>query len=260
MIFAKIGKAIRAQFNKLANFFWTQDPIAQMQYEYDKAVADMKVGREGLEQYRALVERVQRQVAVNVKQQKQLEAKIRAYLKAGDRTTAGQLAIDLKKLKDELAENQEQLAMHERAYDNNVEKIKRATRKLADVKDKIKKYEADLKMSEAEAEVAKLSETFNFNVTTDFGQLESVVQDKIDVNRAKVRVAADLSEEGMEEIEAEKAMEEALAEDLLGEFEVEMGLKTAETADIQSAVKSIGPVDTAAETETAKPAVETETN
>jgi hypothetical protein len=115
-------------------------------------------------------------------------------------------------------------------------------------------------MSEAEAEVAKLSQSFNFNVTTDFGQLESVVQDKIDVNRAKVRVAADLSEEGMEEIEAEKAMEEALAEDLLGEFEVEMGLKTAETADIQSAVKSIGPVDTAAETETAKPAVETETN
>ena len=37
MIFGKFGKALRAQMNKLANWFWTKDPIAQMQYEYDKA-------------------------------------------------------------------------------------------------------------------------------------------------------------------------------------------------------------------------------
>ncbi len=243
MILSKFGKAIRAQFNKLANFFWSKDPIAQMQYEYDKAVEQMKEGRAGLEQYRALVERVSRQVAVNEKQQKTLETKIRAYLKAGDRKTAGELAIDLQKLKTDLAENQEQLALHEKAYNNNVAKIKHATKKLRDVKDKIKKYEADLKMSEAEAEVAQLSQSFNFDVTTDFGQLEEVVQDKIDVNKARVRVAADLSDEGIEQIEAEERMEAAMAEDLLGQFEVEMGLKTAETADIQSAVKSIGPVE-----------------
>ena len=42
MIFGKFWRAIKAQVNKLANFFWTADPIAQMQYEYDKAVEDMK--------------------------------------------------------------------------------------------------------------------------------------------------------------------------------------------------------------------------
>ena len=98
-------------------------------------------------------------------------------------------------------------------------------------------------MSEAEAEVAKLSQTFNFDVTTDFGQLEDIVRDKIDLNKAKVRVSADLSDEGIEQIKAEEAMEGAMAEDLLGQFEVEMGLKTAETANIQSAVKSIGPIE-----------------
>jgi len=242
MIFGKFGKAIRAQFNKLANYFWMKDPIAQMQYEYDKAVEQLKEGRLGLEQYRALVERVNRQVTNNKKQQVQLEAKIKAYLKAGDRKTAGQLAIDLQKLKGELAENTEQLAMHEQAYNNNVEKIKRAAKKLGHVKDQIKKYDADLKMSEAEAQVAQLSQSFNFDVTTDFGQLEEVVQDKIDLNRGKVRVAADFSEEGIEEIEAEKAMEEHMAEDLLGQFEVEMGLKTPATANIGSAVKTLGPV------------------
>lgn len=259
MILSKIGKAIRAQFNKMANFFWSKDPIAQMQYEYDAAVAQLKEGRSGLEQYRALVERVSRQVATNEKQQQQLEAKIRAYLKAGDRKTAGQLAIDLQKLKDELAENREQLAMHETAYNNNVAKIKHASKKLGEVKEKIKKYEAELKMSEAEAEVAKLSQTFNFDVTTDFGQLEEMVQEKVDLNRAKVRVVADLSGEGIEQIKAEEAMQEAMAEDLLGQFEVDMGLKTAETANIQSAVKSIGPVESES-TVSAEPQKVTESN
>jgi len=241
MIFAKFGKALRAQINKLANWFWTQDPIAQMQYEYDKAVEQMKEGRQGLEQYRGLVERVHRQVDHNTKQEQQLTAKIKAYLKANDRATAGQLAIQLQKIKQELAENKSQLALHEKAYGNNVEKIRHASKKLADVRMKIKKYEADLKMSQAEAELARLSQTFQFDVTTDFGELEQVIQEKIDLNRATVRVAADLSDDGIETIEAEKAMETAMADDMLAEFEVQMGLKTPETAGIAQSSKSLGP-------------------
>ena len=42
MIMGKFWAAFRAQVNKLANFFWTADPIAQMQYEYDRAVAQLK--------------------------------------------------------------------------------------------------------------------------------------------------------------------------------------------------------------------------
>src|SRR3954464_2187434 len=62
MIMGKFWSAFRAQINKLANFFWTADPIAQMQYEYDQSVAQLSEGRKGLEQYRALVERVTYQV------------------------------------------------------------------------------------------------------------------------------------------------------------------------------------------------------
>ena len=61
MIIGKLWGSFRAQMNKLANFFWTADPIAQMQYEYDQAVEQLKGGREGLAQYRALVEKVSQQ-------------------------------------------------------------------------------------------------------------------------------------------------------------------------------------------------------
>ena len=202
MIFGKIWTAIRAQLNKLANFFWKADPIAQMQYEYDSAVVQLREGRTGLEQYRALVERVTRQANQNKSQVASLEGKIKAYLTAGNRDTAAKFAIELQKAKKELEENESQLKMHEEAYNNNVLKIKHATHSLAQVREKINKYDADLKMSRAEAELAQLAKNFDFNVTTDFGQAEQTIQDQIGLNRAKARVAADLSSTGIEDSQA----------------------------------------------------------
>ena len=237
----KLWNAIHAQFNKLAHFFWTRDPIAQMQLEYDRSVEQLKEGRKGLEEYRGLVERVSRQVVQLEKKAQMLTSKIKVYLKAEDRQTAGQLAIQLQETQQELNENREQLKMHEVAYGNNVEKIKHSSKSLAKVQEKIKKYQAELKMSKAEAEMARLSQAFDFDLTTDFGQIEQIIHDKIDLNRGKVRVAADLSERGLDEIRTEKAMEETLAEDLLTKFEVDMGLKTPETAEIKTKKERLGP-------------------
>lgn len=243
MIFKKFWQAIRAQLNKLANLFWEADPIAQMQYEYDQAVEQLKEGRIGLEQYRGLVEKVSRQVREGERRVEKLQGQAKAYLKIGDRETAAKFALEMQKAKTELAGNREQLAMHETAYDNNLKKIKHANKKLVEVKSKIQKYDAELKMSEAEAEIAALSQTFEMDVTTDFGQLETVIQEKIDANRGKARVAADLSERGLEEIAAEERLEASLAEDALSELEMELGLKSPETAAVAEVAKDLGPAE-----------------
>jgi phage shock protein A len=240
MILGKLWKTLAAQMNKIANYFWTADPVAQLQYEYDKAVDQMKEGREGLEKYRALVERVTRQVEQNRSHVAKLEAQVKAYLKAGERETAGKFALELQRAKKELEENEAQLKLHETAYGNNVRKIEHSLKKLEELKRKIQKYDADLKMSRAEAELAKLATQFNFDVTTDFGQIEEVIHDKIDLNRAKVRVAADLSGEGMDKIKAEEAVEKSMADDALREFEVEMGMVTPETSGVTNDEKELG--------------------
>ena len=252
MIVGKLWHSVMAQINKLANLFWTADPIAQMQYEYDSAVAQLKEGREGLEQYRGLVERVSRQVANNQAQVNSLEAKVKVYLQAGDRETAARFALELQKAKGDMAENEGQLKLHEEAYGNNVTKIKHASGKLSDVRTKIQKYDAELKMSRAEAEMAKLANDFNFDVSTDFGQIEQVINDKIGLNRAKVRVAADLSSEGLADIQHEKAMETAMGEQALKDFEVQLGLVTPETAKVTDAAKELGPAAKAVETTSQK--------
>jgi phage shock protein A len=251
VIFNKFWSVFVAQINKVANLFWEADPVAQMRYEYDKAVEQLKEGRGGLEQYRGLVERVTRQVSANRSHVKKLEAETKAYLKAGDRTTAAKFALELQKAKEELATNEGQLQQHETAYGNSLKKIQHANSKLIELREKITKYDAELKMSSAEAEIAKLSETFDMNLTTDFGELENVIQQKIDQNRGKVRVAVDLSSKGIAEIDAQERMQGVLAEEALSNFEVELGLKSPETTPISQTAKDLGPAtDKATETQT----------
>jgi phage shock protein A len=241
MIFEKFFRAISAQLNKLANFFFESDPIAVMQLEVDQATERLKEGRKGLELYRGLVETVARQVSSAKANAAQLEAQIKAHLKTGNREVAAQLALQLQKVNGELETNSAQLQMHEGAYQNNLLKIQKANKDLIQVRDKIQKYHAELKMSAAEAEIAQLSESFEMNMTTDFGQIENVIQRQIDANRGKARVAADMSSKGVEAIKAEEAAEKAMAEDLLSRFEVQLGLKSPETTPVVETVKNLGP-------------------
>jgi len=241
MIFGKFFAALRAQLNKLANIFFESDPIAVMQLEVDHATERLKEGRKGLEMYRGLVENVARQVTSGKANAARLEAQIKAHLKAGNRDVAGQLALQLQKAQTELAANDNQLQMHESAYQNNLLKIQKANKDIVKVREKIQKYHAELKMSAAEAEIAQLSESFNMDVTTDFGQIESVIQRQIDTNRGKARVASDMSSKGIEAIKAEESAEKAMAEDLLTKFEVQLGLKSPETTPVAETVKNLGP-------------------
>jgi len=241
MILGKLFGAFRAQINKIANLFFEADPIAQMRYEYDLAVQQLKEGREGLEQYRGLVEKVSRQVKLGEQQVTRLKAQAAAYLKAGDRETAGKFALELRRAEAELEENRAQLSLHEQSYQNNLKKIQHANKQLVTVREKITRYDAELKMSEAEAEIAKLSQSFELDVTTDFGQLETVIQERIDKNRGVARVAADLSRNGIAEIEAEEKMEQAMADGALRDLELELGLVTPEVTASPEAKKELGP-------------------
>ena len=188
-----------------------------------------------------------RQVARNAANVERLEATVKTCLKQGDREMAGRYVLELTRRRAELAENQAQLQLHEQAYGNNLLKIKHAGGNLARLRDKIARYDADLKMSTAEAEMARLAQEFHVDATTDFGRIESVIQEKIDLNRAKVRVAVDLSGEGTQTIRQEEAAQGQLAEDALREFETQMGTASAESSQLEQSPPMTAPVRTRAE-------------
>ena len=68
-----------------------------------------------------------------------------------------------------------------------------------------------------------------------------MIQDQIDRNRGRVRVAADMSGEGLEEVQQDIAVEKAMAEDALREFEKQEGLVTPETVKTSQSTKELGP-------------------
>ena len=186
MILGKLWKAIAAQFNKLANAIRGYDPIAEMQYEYDRRSSRSRRAGKAWPSTAPWSNASRARSRITRKRVAVLEAKIKAYLNAGDRETAGKFALDLKRAKDDLAENEKQLGLHEQAYQNNLlEDPATRSRSSTRSKHKISKYDAELKMSRAEAEMAELANQFHFDVTTDFGQAEQMIQDQIDKNRGQ---------------------------------------------------------------------------
>ena len=67
------------------------------------------------------------------------------------------------------------------------------------------------------------------------------------VDRGKVRVAADLSNEGIASIQAEERMESSMAEDALKDLEVELGMRAPEVTPVAETQKDLGPADLAVE-------------
>jgi hypothetical protein len=55
-----------------------------------------------------------------------------------------------------------------------------------------------------------------------------------------VRVAADLSGEGLDAIKQEEAVEKNMADQALRDFEVQMGMVTPETAGVKADEKELG--------------------
>src|SRR5688572_24790695 len=101
--------ALGAQFGKFTGMVWSADPVAVYQAEVDRAADEIRDGTSGLEQYRGLVSRLERQVANGEKEVARLTARIKSFLNAGDETKAAEYAVQLKKTQAELAENTDQL-------------------------------------------------------------------------------------------------------------------------------------------------------
>ena len=245
MIAGKFATAIRAFFNKIANALWEADPHAILQLEVDNATQQIQVARQGLEQYRGLVERVSMQVAAGKQNAQRLESQIKGHLQAGNREVAGQLAIQLQQIKQDLASNEQQLGMHTEAYNNNLLKLQQGQKDIATLRQKAQKLKADLQMAKAEAEIARVAEAVSEsaipNFSTKVGQATELMEEQIARHRGQARVAADMSSRGVEEIKASKAAESALGENLLKQFEAELGLVNAESAPQAASSKTLGP-------------------
>lgn len=248
-LFTRLRSLWHAIMNKFVSGLEDQYVVELAENKLREATDRLREGRQGLVTYQALVLKVQQQVDEGRRRITRLTSEIKAYLKAANEALAGQLALELSQAKQDLAANEEQLSLHRQAYENNLLKMKTALKDIESARNDLEKRKAALKMERALAEVAEAAGALNakFDVTTDFGQLMGTLDNQINQAKARSKVAADLSGEGVDRIKAREAADKVLAAELLQQFKIEEGLVAAPTTEAPE--KTLGPAEVERQTQ-----------
>lgn len=214
--------------------------IALAETKLQQATERLKEARQGLINYQALVLKVQQQVEGDRSRITSLTGQIKHHVSAAQEETAGQLALELARVKSDLASNEEQLAQHQENYENNLLKMKAALKDIETSKKDLEKKKAALQMEKALAEVSETAGALNtkFDVSSDIGSILSRVDDQIHKARARSKVAADLGDQNVGALKAKMEAEKAEAKELLEQFKIEQGLVEPSTTPTE---KTVGP-------------------
>lgn len=195
-----------------------------------------------------------RQVKKLEAQEREYAAKAAANLKVGNRAAAGQYALQLKTVKEQLEENQQQLEAADDTYKKLVKTRDVAVRDAQAKIESLKRMLTETEMLEAQAELQEMAQGM---ITTIGGsgdtlsRVEEYLSERRDKAAGKARVAA--SSIDTSEVELKEAEQEALADQALAEFAAAYGLEmpggapTTVDAESKPVAKDMGP---AVETQT----------
>jgi len=220
----RLVAAGNAQVSKLSRWVWRADPIAIYQAEVDKSAEEIQEASGGLEQFRGLVSRLQRDVAKGEKEVERLTQKVKNLLLEGNETKAADYAIDLRRVQVQLVKDKTKLEEHEAQYQINLKKIKYANQKIHDAKEKAERLKHDLSMSRVEAEASKLAQNFKIKTSSidNLSELEDEIQRQIDTNRAKGQVIHDMGDDGLEELDDQEKEQKQEVRQLLDQMKQEL--------------------------------------
>ena len=173
------------------------DPLALLNQAVDEGVASIQNAKKGLENYRVLIQSVQRQVENGEKEKARLEARIREELETGNpHGTAQEYAMMLADVEQNMAANREQLRRHRETYENFAKQVEAGQSRVLAARQKAALLGLELEQSKREKEMANFARDFSFNpqgLDTDLARAEELIYQKIDANRAVGHVADDLS-------------------------------------------------------------------
>lgn len=220
-----------AQVDKVGNFLWSRDPAAVYQKIVDDATQEISDATEAIEENRALVTGLSRQVEDGRREIARVDAKIKLSLSDDPQDTNGRAADYVKQLqtaKEHLAKNEAQYTQVNNLYQFNIKKVNAARDKIKDAEDHGRQMGIELKMAQTQAKIAKLATKFNVNgLNTDgLAEVTAEMQRQIDKANAVSQVQADMGLDGMKELEEEERLRKAEGKNLLEDYKKNMGTTT----------------------------------
>jgi phage shock protein A len=193
----KTSSAELAQLHKSGRRVEEADPLALLNQAVDDGVASIQNAKIGLDNYRVLILSVQRQVESGEKEKTRLEARIREAIETGDpHHTAGEYAMMLADVEQNIAANREQLERHKETYENFAKQVEAGQSRVLAARQKATLLGLELEQSKREKEMARFARNFSFDpdgLNSDLARAEELIYQKIDANRAVGHVAEDLT-------------------------------------------------------------------
>ena len=217
-VFHRIGKIFKGFLSLFVKGLEQSNPHALLEAQKEELREKISQFNQSLAKQAASVAKLERMVSEGTKSEQMLLAKAQAHLTAGNRDAAGQLALQLKNLKDQLAGHKEMLEGHRATYADLVKTkeitIREAKMKLETLTQKLSQVE----MKEAEAELREMSSAMIGELGAGgdtMNRLEEQLNERLEYATGRASVArdsTDLSEVKLKESEIKALESQALAE------------------------------------------------
>jgi phage shock protein A len=236
----RVGNLLRGFLGLFISGLERQNPKALIEAEKENLRVQIARFNDNLANHAGFCERLLRQVKNLETQERDLAAKAAANLKVGNRGAAGQYALQLKTVKEQLEENRRQLEAAEITYKKLVQSRDVSVREAQNKIEALKRMITETEMLEAQAELQEMATGMVSSIggsgdTLD--RVEGYLSERRDKAAGRARVAS--SSIDTSKVELMEAEQQALADAALGEFAAAYGIEM--------------PAEKAAETESAAP-------
>ncbi len=197
-----------------------QNPQALIEVEKENLRTQIARFNDNLSTHAGFIERLIRQVRNLEQKEKELTAKTAAHIKAGNRAVAGQLALELSTVKEQLEENRQQIVAAEETFKKLVKSRDVAVQEARAKIEKLSRLITETEMMEAQAELQEMATGMIGSIGGSgdtLNRVEEYLNERRDKAAGKARVAA--SSVDVKDVEIKEAEQAALAEQALREFE-----------------------------------------
>jgi phage shock protein A len=243
-MFSRVANLFKGFLSLFISGMEKRNPEALLELEQENLRKQVANFNQGLATHAGLCERIMGQVRKLEVEQKDLRAKTTAHLRAGNNSAAGQYALRLQTIEQQLEENRKQLEQAESTYRNLVKArdvaVQSAKAKIEGLKGAIN----DMRMNQAMAEIHEMASGMISTIGGSgdtLNRLHDMVEEERTRAAGRARVAKDSLD--MSDVNIKEAEMTALADQALADFAAREGISLPGSAAPAPATRTMGTKD-----------------
>lgn len=241
-MFRRISNIFRGFLGLFVSGLEKRNPEALLELEKENLRKQIARFNEGLSTHAGLCEKLITQVKRQEAEEGELKAKASANLRAGNQRLAGEIALELQRVRKDLTENRDQLGAAEKTYQDMLASREAAIKSARGKIEALRKDLDSMKMNQALAEMNELSSGMLTKIggsgdTLD--RLQRMVEEENTKAAGRARVARDSIDTGRfkEQASEREALEDMALADLAAELG--MAVPTTEAGTAAPEVKKV---------------------